>query len=54
MPEYVWIVYAVHDGIRTAIHAFRDESKARRWVASRANAAEVLACVLTLEPLAVH
>lgn len=54
MPEYVWIVYAVTDGIRTALHAFRDEHKARQWAMSRTTAAKEFACVLTIEPLAVN
>lgn len=34
--EEVWIIYCVHkDGTRTAMHAFTDELKAKKWMQMR-------------------
>lgn len=51
--EHVWIVYVVHDGMRTAMHAFRDESRARQWADSRAQTAQSLNSIITIEPLTI-
>lgn len=51
--EHVWIVYIVHHGTRTALHAFYREPEARRWADSRAETARNLNTVITVESLTI-